>query len=74
MIKYVEGDSMYDSYDRDDKTIIYKEDVLRRIDHRMSMVIDCTEDPVTRHELLLLKSFLLATIADMQEVADEVLY
>ena len=65
MVKYVEGDSMYNSYERDDKTVIYKEDVLIRLDRRMDTVIACTDDPRTKWELTLLKSFLLSTIAEM---------
>lgn len=52
-------------YTRTDRTMVYKEDVLRRMDRRMSTVVDCTDDPVVKHELTLLKSFLLATVADM---------
>ena len=52
-------------YPRMDKTTVYKEDVLLRIDRRMSTVVDCTDDPVVKHELTLLKSFLLATVVDM---------
>lgn len=65
MVKYVEGDSMYNSYEREDKTVIYKEDVLIRLDRRMDTVIACTDDPRTKWELTLLKSFLLSTIAEM---------
>ena len=59
------GSSVYNSYKRDDETLIYKEDVLFRIDRRMSTVMDCTDDPAIKHELALLKAFLMATIADM---------
>lgn len=63
--RFRQGDSMYNSYERDDKTVIYKEDALIRINRRMDTVIACTDDPRTKWELTLLKSFLLSTIAEM---------
>ena len=59
------GDSVFNSYNRDDPTLIYKEDVMNMINSRMNLVIDNAECDLDKRELKLLKAFLLATIADM---------
>lgn len=59
------GDSIFNSYKRDDPTLIYKEDVMNRINSRMNLVIEHAECELDKRDLKLLKAFLLATIADM---------